>query len=282
MSLPVFQSTIVTSAGDIIPSPVITVLVESTGLAASLFSDRNGSTALGTGGVFSGTVDGFAQFYASPDEYRVTASDAGSGFSQTWRYVVLSGTAATSNIQTSSTDTTAGALMGVRAFGVGSQDLSSYNPVGVADLNDALTPGDWKVASATTSNTPTGHGILTVKRGSSAHVWHTWLTMSGSSQVMYNRTSDSAGATWTPWQPVFTGASYQPDSIDGIGVVRLLKNVSGSNITSGQSVAGGGLLQVFINSAGVVNSSGTPTGTYKNVFGQTLANNSGSYFVRIA
>ena len=119
MSLPVFQSTIVTSVGDIIPSPVITVLVEATGDEASLFSDRNGSTVLGTDGVFSGTVDGFAQFYTAPDVYRVTASDAGSGFSQTWRYVVLSGTAATSNIQASATDSTAGALLNKETTSIG-------------------------------------------------------------------------------------------------------------------------------------------------------------------
>ncbi|MCK4957756.1 MAG: hypothetical protein KAT00_00110 [Planctomycetes bacterium] len=94
MALPAFQSTIQNSAGDIIPSAVITVLVEATGTPAVLFSDRAGTISLGTLGVFNATVDGFAQFYAAPGEYRVTASDSGTGFTQTWRYVPLSGTAA--------------------------------------------------------------------------------------------------------------------------------------------------------------------------------------------
>lgn len=111
MSLPVFQATVVNDSGDIIPSPVITVVIESSGLPATLFSDRNGTVPLGTGGVFNGGVDGFSQFYAEPNEYRVTAEDSGSGFSITWRYVVLSGTAATSNIQASPTDATVGAVL---------------------------------------------------------------------------------------------------------------------------------------------------------------------------
>lgn len=93
MALPAWQATIVTGkvsdGGDIIPSPVITVIVEETGQPAVLFSNRAGTTPLGNNGVFTGGVDGFAQFFVAPGEYRVTASDAGSGFSQTWRYIVL-------------------------------------------------------------------------------------------------------------------------------------------------------------------------------------------------
>jgi hypothetical protein len=128
MALPVWQATIVNEFGDIIPSATITVIVESTGLAATLYSDRNGTIPLGTGGVFSANTSGFAQFFADPDNYRVTAEQASSGFSQTWDFVVLSGsaalkdtgaaagqvplnsdlgTASTKNAQTSPTDTTA-------------------------------------------------------------------------------------------------------------------------------------------------------------------------------
>lgn len=112
MALPAWQATIVTGGetdgGDIIPSPVITVIVESTGLPAVLFSNRAGTTPLGTSGVFTGGVDGFVQFFAAPDLYRVKASDAGSGFERTWDFVVLSGTMATVEKQTSPTDATAG------------------------------------------------------------------------------------------------------------------------------------------------------------------------------
>ena len=89
MALPRWQATIVDDAGDILPSAEVTVIVESTGLAASLFSDRAGSTAKGTSGVFSADTNGFAFFYADPAPYRITAEASGGGTSVTWNYVSL-------------------------------------------------------------------------------------------------------------------------------------------------------------------------------------------------
>ena len=89
MALPRWQATIVDDAGDILPSAEVTVIVESTGLAASLFSDRAGSTAKGASGVFSADTNGFAFFYADPGAYRITAEASGGGTSVTWRYVSL-------------------------------------------------------------------------------------------------------------------------------------------------------------------------------------------------
>ena len=99
MSLPAFQTTVVNGTGDILTAATVTVTVESTGAAAVLFSDRNGTIGLGSGGVFSvnGTT-AFAQFFAAPGEYRIEANDAVSGFSETWRYQVLSGTAAVADL----------------------------------------------------------------------------------------------------------------------------------------------------------------------------------------
>ncbi len=86
MALPVWQATIVTEQGYIIPSVVVTVLSESTGQPATLYSNRAGTAGLGSSGVFNAGTDGFAQFYAAPGEYRITAEDSASGFSRTWRY----------------------------------------------------------------------------------------------------------------------------------------------------------------------------------------------------
>ena len=101
MSLPAFQATVVNELGELLPAATITVLVEATGSPGVLFSDRNGTVPLGTLGVFSVDAEAFAQFFASPGNYRITANDSGSGFSRTWDYVVLSGTAATKDINAS-------------------------------------------------------------------------------------------------------------------------------------------------------------------------------------
>ena len=361
MSLPVWQRNIVTDAGDIIPSPVMTILIEQTGLPATLFSDRNGIVPLGAGGVFNGGTDGFAQFYAAPNEYRVTAEDAGSGFSQTWRYEILTGTAATADVQTSSTDTTAGALMAVGAGGL----LSKTSPTAEADLNSNTTSGDFAFIRDSTANTPAGmgaSGVLTVKvrsedsgvyrlsqtirgadggifeRQNSGGTWSDWkrtdpqafgwglstglnssadldtyivsgqysvqsaspnnptgnailtvgvrnstnvtqfLEATISTSGIYRRTL-SAGV-WSAWQPVYTGANYQPEVIGGIGVAQLMQNASGGNQFAGNDYAGS-LLRFTKFVAGVPTADGTPvTSVWKYLGNSTLANLDFSMYVR--
>jgi len=131
MSLPVFQATIVNSSGDIIPSAVVTVLDEITGLGLTIYSDRAGTVPLGTNGVFTAGTDGFAQFFAPTGNYRVKAEQAASGFEKTWNFVPLVGTGAFRDVQTSPTDTTAGRLMAVGAFGIGG------NAINVSDADNA-------------------------------------------------------------------------------------------------------------------------------------------------
>ena len=87
MALPIWQRTITTASGDLVPNAEITVVNELTGLGADIFSNREGTAPLGSGGVFFTGSDGFARFYAAPGEYRVTAS--GVSGSQTWRWIAL-------------------------------------------------------------------------------------------------------------------------------------------------------------------------------------------------
>ena len=87
MALPIWQRTITTASGDLVPNAEITVVNELTGLGADIFSNREGTTPLGSGGVFFTGSNGFARFYAAPGEYRVTAS--GVAGSQTWRWIAL-------------------------------------------------------------------------------------------------------------------------------------------------------------------------------------------------
>jgi hypothetical protein len=95
---PAWQATIVTEAGDIQPGAQVDVVLESTGLvpAGGIWSNRAGSSALTN--PFFADANGFAQFYAAPGEYRITAT--GVGGTRVWRYVVLDGTAATKDTGT--------------------------------------------------------------------------------------------------------------------------------------------------------------------------------------
>ena len=94
MALPNWQATIVEANGDVVPGAEIEVVLESTGLPAAIFSDRNGNVPMGNP-FFTGP-DGFAQFYAAAGEYRITAT--GPGGTRTWRYEVLLGVGDVSEI----------------------------------------------------------------------------------------------------------------------------------------------------------------------------------------
>jgi hypothetical protein len=94
MSLPVWQATIVNEFGEIIPSPTMTIINEATGLGLTIYSDVNGTTALGTNGVFTGGADGFAQFFAPAGRYSIKAENLGLGFERTFRFVAMVGDSA--------------------------------------------------------------------------------------------------------------------------------------------------------------------------------------------
>jgi len=78
-----WQATIQNEFGDILPGSEVEVFLESTGLAATIYSGRTGGALANP---FFADPNGFSQFYAAPGEYRIVATDGGSGFTNTWRY----------------------------------------------------------------------------------------------------------------------------------------------------------------------------------------------------
>jgi hypothetical protein len=268
MTIPVFQATIVNGSGDVIPTPQITVLEEPLGTPATLFSDRDGLVPLGVNGVFSGDADGFAQFFAAAGNYRVTAYDSGSGFTKQWDYVVLTGTAAEHDVQSSPTDATAEKVLTVGAFGLGAFIDQDYN-----------APAIGGSASSSPTNGPAAYSS-----GLSAMATSTQgMQIAGDTNGgIYARSSSViAGAAW---QPVYTGTNYQPETPFGIGVVRLMKNVSGGSFSGGQDgISGSDLRSVYFDASGNLVESGTvPSGTWKNYHSGTVADDVTREFVRTA
>lgn len=84
MTLSVYQASIVNDAGDILPGAEVEVILESTGLPATIYSTRGGAAL--SNPMFA-DANGFAQFYADAGEYRISATSG--VFSQVWRYVRL-------------------------------------------------------------------------------------------------------------------------------------------------------------------------------------------------
>tara|TARA_R110000824_G_scaffold224551_1_gene412218 strand:- start:586 stop:1437 length:852 start_codon:yes stop_codon:yes gene_type:complete len=283
MSVPVFQATVVNGTGDLLPAATITVLVEATGQPAVIYSDRNGTVPLGTLGVFSVDVDAFAQFFAAPGNYRVTANDSGSGFSRTWDYVVLTGTAATADIQTSSTDTTAGALMAVGAFGIASEATQTETDFNASPYNISGASVISALASSMTNAPPdkatAGRYAVSMTGGAIA-----------GSQISVNRATGDIwsrsiinGAWSVSWEPVFSGTNYQPLDYEGIGHTLLCRNLSGGDISAGFTVDGSLLSVTKFTVAGAIDAAGLLSGglIYRNM-GRFVQDNDYTIFTRIS
>lgn len=184
--------------------------------------------------------------------------------------------AASRLVQSSPTDTTAGRLMAVGAFGLG-----VYTNVGAVTNLDSVKVGQFFSATSTALNNPSGgaEAVLGWVHGysSTRGVMTVIGVVTGS---VYVRTNVN---TWGAWQPVYSGANYQPETSLGIGVVRLMLNNSGGTISNTGTIAGASLLNVRFN-ADLTSWSGgiAPTGTWKQVFGVSLAAGETGYFVRIA
>lgn len=77
-------------------------------------------------------------------------------------------------------------------------------------------------------------------------------------------------------------ANYQPETnLNGLGVVRLMKNLSGGIITSGATIAGSMLSGTYLDASGAGQGGIASTGTWINVSGLNLSANLHGSFVRI-
>ena len=180
MSLPVFQATIVNDSGDIIPSAVMTVLDEITGLGLTVYSNRAGTVPLGTNGVFTADTDGFAQFFAPAGNYRVKAEQAASGFEKTWDFVPLVGGSAFD-------------VDSYKEFGLG-------EPISVSaaqDLNDYYDV-TFVITSGSTTNNPSVNGcyVITMGIGTTTATQTAFDAITG---AIYNR---SKFTTWSAWKRI--------------------------------------------------------------------------------
>lgn len=92
-------------------------------------------------------------------------------------------------------------------------------------------------------------------------------------------TTDALGANGGP---VFDDVTYQPEVSFGVGVVRLMNNNSGSDISGGASTAGSSLRSAVFIADGSIIFSVSSTGTWKNISGGTCSATRTREFVRTA
>lgn len=85
MALPIFQRTVVDDAGNVIAGASVTAKVSSTGLDASIYEDREGTTPKAN--PFVTDANGLAEFYSAQNEYNITAESG--ALSIEWKNVSL-------------------------------------------------------------------------------------------------------------------------------------------------------------------------------------------------
>ena len=193
MSLPIYQRVAVSDSGDVIPGAEYTVINENTGVAAPIYSDRTGATLL-SAPYFADSVGTIQFFIAQGTTFRVAAS--GGVGTYTDRYIYAA------HPQASATDTTAGSLMAVGAFGLG-DDATDVSRI--SDCNNITATGFYITDAATTLNSPT-EGV--------SSGWLFQRTFDGSNGYAaqeFNSIGDSGkfirtkvAGTWTAWIQVYT------------------------------------------------------------------------------
>ena len=141
-----------------------------------------------------------------------------------------------------------------QAFGVGAplnQDWDNLPSGGVYNQGGTNSPSGFVSGLSSKINADQGFQIM----GDTA----------GGIFVRSSNLVDSAA-----WQSVYTGANYQPEDSQGLGVVRLMKNIFGTSLNQG-AIAGSNVSFVYFNSSGVITDTGiTGSGTWRNVSGKTI------------
>lgn len=186
------------------------------------------------------------------------------------------GTAAYANVQTSPTDATADRLMAVGAGGLLSDNLGAE----VADCND-ITVGGKSYAGGGTLNAPDGTG-WTIEHHPTIAVGTSSQTATSFRDGVGAMMRGQLGGAWSAWQPVYTGANYQPEINNGLGVVRRMRNL-GIPVPNLSLVAGTELIAGTRTVSGAWSDAGTRAdGTWVNMTGGTVATADEGDFTKVS
>lgn len=186
------------------------------------------------------------------------------------------GSAAFATLTADIADDAANKVLQTADFGVGA-NASTRGPQFVGDL-DSIDYSGTIYASTGATNAPPGavlSGIVLTEVQTSARTVQLYLDTA--LQIFY-RTKNTA---WSGWDSVWTSGTLNQEATGGLRVRQWMRNMTGGNIGDSGIVAGSSLDFAKANTSGVVVAVGaSPTGSWKNVTGATLADNEFGEFVR--
>lgn len=204
MALARFQRTIVDDAGNVVASPTIEVRDQATNALISLYSDRDGLTAISN--PFTGTSAGLAAFHAAGGAYKITATSG--AFSISWEWVGI-GTAQEIDIEDVNDliDTAVAAAfpdpLPVDKGGTGLQTLTANNVILGNGTSDVLfvapsTSGNALISNGTTwasSAIPAPAALSTASGSAPSYSARAWVRFRGTSTVIINASGNVSSIT---------------------------------------------------------------------------------------
>jgi hypothetical protein len=303
-----FKANVVDDLGNVQPASTVTVRDVNGALipAGELFSDA-ALTIPFAANPFTTDAQGNMNFFIEPQTVNITAQKG--AFVKTWDDYVLNeqidtsdfatsaqgtladsatqpgdlGTAAALDSTTGNLDTTAGRVLLVENFGIGTTTLDDHNADSVAGTGffRDTSGGFYNYFGGVSQSQaevvqmvrlPTAQtSQLAIKNGPSA---------SATRAAVRHRGSDGP---WSDVQELWTFGNYQPEESLGLGVSRVMKNISGATVSDQAVVAGSDIQLVLWNSSGtLIASSQVIPGSWVNATGRFIEDDLTSIFTRVS
>jgi hypothetical protein len=209
-----FQRTIVNATGDIVASPTVTVRDQATNALVTIYSDRDGLSALSN--PFTGTSGGLAAFHVEGGTYRITATSG--AFTAEWTWVGI-GTASEYDF-TDITDYIDNAIE-LATVGLRIDNGASVIPTGVS--GNIVIPFDCTIQQWTLLANESGSVVVDIWRDTYANYPPTVAdTITASAKPTISSSTKGQSSTLTGWTTALTAGDILRFNVDSVTSIKAL------------------------------------------------------------
>jgi hypothetical protein len=209
-----FQRTIVNATGDIVASPTVTVRDQATNALVTIYSDRDGLSALSN--PFTGTSAGLAAFHVEGGTYRVTATSG--AFTAEWTWVGI-GTASEYDFIdiTDYIDT----AIELATVGLRIDNGASVIPTGVS--GNIVIPFNCTIQQWTLLANESGSVVVDIWRDTYANYPPTVAdTITASAKPTISSSTKGQSSTLTGWTTALTAGDILRFNVDSVTSIKAL------------------------------------------------------------
>jgi hypothetical protein len=209
-----FQRTIVNATGDIVASPTVTVRDQATNALVTIYSDRDGLSALSN--PFTGTSGGLAAFHVEGGTYRITATSG--AFTAEWTWVGI-GTASEYDF-IDITDYIDNAIE-LATVGLRIDNGASVIPTGVS--GNIVIPFDCTIQQWTLLANESGSVVVDIWRDTYANYPPTVAdTITASAKPTISSSTKGQSSTLTGWTTALTAGDILRFNVDSVTSIKAL------------------------------------------------------------